>query len=58
MSGHSRKAFDKKTIQASFTGHLTGLSQDILTLFQPSPLLPHIKLPLKSKKKPNDLVRN
>jgi U1 small nuclear ribonucleoprotein len=40
--GRSRKAFDKKTIQASFTGHLTGLPQDILGLFQPGPPLPYI----------------
>jgi U1 small nuclear ribonucleoprotein len=35
--GRVRKAFDKRTIQASFTGHLTGLPQDILALFQPGP---------------------
>jgi len=49
--GCGRKAFDKKTIQASFTGHLTGLSQDILTLFQPGLPLPHILFNKKKKKK-------
>lgn len=42
-----RKAFNKKTIQASFTGHLTGLPQDILALFQPGPPLIHISPVIK-----------
>eukprot|EP00747_Dinoflagellata_sp_TGD_P155832 gnl/TRDRNA2_/TRDRNA2_177618_c0_seq2.p1 gnl/TRDRNA2_/TRDRNA2_177618_c0~~gnl/TRDRNA2_/TRDRNA2_177618_c0_seq2.p1 ORF type:complete len:287 (+),score=-18.93 gnl/TRDRNA2_/TRDRNA2_177618_c0_seq2:525-1385(+) len=55
MSGRGRKAFDKKIIQASFTGHLTGLPQDILALFHPSPLLQYIKLAPINKRKFNDL---
>lgn len=52
MSGHGRgrKAFDKRAIQASFTGHLTGLPQDILSLFQPGPPLTYIK-PIKTRSK-------
>jgi len=46
-----RKAFDKKTIQASFTGHLTGLPEDILALFQPGP--PYRYLPPLKKKHRN-----
>lgn len=46
--GRGRKAFDKKTIRASFTGHLTGLPQDILSLFQPSPPLTYLP-PIKTK---------
>jgi len=47
--GKGKKAFDKKTIQASFTGHLTGLPQDILSLFHAGPSLLYLR-PVTKKK--------
>jgi U1 small nuclear ribonucleoprotein len=48
--GRVRKAFDKRTIQASFTGHLTGLPQDILALFQPGPDIKYLPPIMKNSK--------
>lgn len=53
--GRGRKAFDKRTIQASFTGHLTGLPQDILALFQPGQPLSFLP-PVKKTKK--DIIQH
>jgi U1 small nuclear ribonucleoprotein len=50
VRGCTRKAFNKKTIQASFTGHLTGLPHDILALFQPGPPLVYVP-PVTKKRK-------
>jgi len=49
FKARGRKAFEKRTIQASFTGHLTGLPHDILALFQPGPPLKYLPPILKKK---------